>query len=38
MCKLCMLNETLEKILEMTRLDRQLDVCLGLDQAIDSLK
>lgn len=38
MCKLCMLNETLEKILEMTRLDRQLDVCLSLDEALESLK
>lgn len=38
MCKLCMLSETLEKILEMTRLDRQLDVCLSLDEAIESLK
>jgi anti-anti-sigma factor len=35
--KLCRLSETLRKILELTRLDRQLDRCEDLDEALASL-
>ncbi|HNO77487.1 MAG TPA: STAS domain-containing protein [Phycisphaerae bacterium] len=37
MCKLCTLSEPIEKVMEVTRLDKQLDLCVTLDEAMTSL-
>lgn len=38
MLKLCALSDMLEKIVEITRLDRQLDICVTLEEALAALK
>ena len=38
MAKLCSLSEALEKVLEITRLDKQLDICVTLEEAVAALK
>lgn len=38
MCKVCMLSETLETVLAITRLEKQLDVCETVDDALAELK
>jgi anti-anti-sigma factor len=38
MSRLCGLNATMKKILEITRLDRQLDISSTVDDAIEALK
>lgn len=37
MCKICTLSEPLEKVMEVTRLDKQLDMCVTLDEALEAL-
>jgi len=38
MAKLCNLNDAMKKVLEITRLNDQLDVCTTLDEAMAALK
>lgn len=38
MCKLCMLTDTIETILAITRLDKQLEVCGTPDEAFAAMK
>jgi anti-anti-sigma factor len=38
MAKLCAPSETVEKILELTRLQQQLDVCMTLEEAFAALR
>ncbi len=37
MCKICTLSESLEKILEVTRLSKQLELCVTLEEAMAAL-
>ncbi|NOX57517.1 MAG: STAS domain-containing protein [Planctomycetes bacterium] len=37
-CKLCTLNDSLEKVMEVTRLDQELGMCVTLDEALSTLK
>ncbi len=38
MCRLCMLSDTLEKILEMTRLDGELEASTTVEEALAALR
>ena len=38
MLKLCSLSDAVEKVLEITRLDQQLETCVTLDEAVAALK
>ena len=37
MCKICTLSEPIEKVMEVTRLDKQLESCVTLEEAIAAL-
>lgn len=37
MCKLCTLSDSLEKVMEVTRLDKELQLCVTLDEALAAL-
>ncbi|GJM25846.1 MAG: anti-sigma factor antagonist [Phycisphaerae bacterium] len=37
MCKVCTLSEPMEKVMEVTRLDKQLELCVTLDEALAAL-
>lgn len=38
MCKLCTLSDSLEKVMEVTRLDKDLDLCVTIEDAMAALK
>ncbi len=38
MAKLCTLSESMAKVFEMTRLDKQLDICVTMEEALAALK